>query len=98
MSSVLERGGESATFVLKLNPAPSWRQIKVFYALVGGTSLFVAVMFAAVGVWPILPFAGLEILLLGWALYHTARNAQFQEVVRVNREVIEIARGRSSAE
>jgi uncharacterized membrane protein len=98
MSSVLERGGESATFVLKLNPAPSWRQIKVFCALVGGTSLFVAVMFVAVGVWPILPFAGLEILLLGWALYHTARNAQFQEVVRVNREVIEIARGRSSAE
>lgn len=98
MSSEVERDGERAIFVLKPNPAPSWRQIKMFYALVGGTSLLVAGMFAAMGMWPVLPFAGLEVLLLGWALYHTARNAQLQEVVQVHRDVIEIARGRSSAE
>lgn len=98
MSSELERDGERATFVLKPNPVPDWRQIKMFYALVGGTSLLVAVSFAAMGMWPVLPFAGLEVLLLGWALYVTARNAQIQEVVQVNRDVIEIARGRSSAE
>lgn len=98
MSSELERDDEHATFVLKPNPVPDWRQVKVFYALVGGTSLLVGGSFAVMGLWPILPFAGVEVLLLGWALYQTARKAQIQEVVQVRRDVIEIARGRCSAE
>ena len=98
MSSELERDGDGATFVLKPNPGPSWRQIQLFFAVVGGTSLLVATAFALMGMWPVLPFAGLEVLLLGWALHHTARNAQLQEVVQVHSDVIEIARGHESAE
>ena len=98
MASELEREEGGATFVLKPNPAPSWWQIKVFFAIVGGTSLTVACAFAVMGMWPVLPFAGMEEMLLGWALYHTARKAELQEVVQVHQDVIEIARGRKEAE
>lgn len=40
------------------------------FTAIGATTLGVALMFAFHGIWMILPFAGLEIALLGWAFHH----------------------------
>ncbi len=38
------------------------------------TSLGIAALMATQGSWPVLPFAGLEMLVLGWALRVSLRN------------------------
>lgn len=38
------------------------------YVTLAAISLVIAVAFAAVGAWPVLPFAGLELAALGWAM------------------------------
>ena len=89
-----QRGPSNAnTFVIRPNAAPPWRQIRIFFILVASVSLTVAGGFALLGFWPILPFAGLELLLLAWALYTTARRAERREVVRVNEDTVEVERG-----
>jgi len=38
------------------------------YVTLAAISLVIAIAFAAVGAWPVLPFAGLELAALGWAM------------------------------
>jgi uncharacterized membrane protein len=42
------------------------------------------------GWWPVLPFAGLEMLLLGAVLWHSQRRSHWSEVITVTDERIEI--------
>jgi uncharacterized membrane protein len=54
----------------------------VFYVGLCGVSFGVAGLFATQGFWPILPFAGLEMLLLAWALRTSfARRRDFEAIV-----------------
>ena len=86
MSSELERDDEHATFVLKPNPVPDWRQVKVFYALVGGTSLLVGGSFAVMGMWPS----------SAWARVHLVRprhrNYPSRLLITAGKERVEIGR------
>jgi uncharacterized membrane protein len=50
------------------NCSLSPRSARLFFASVCLCSLTVALLFVARGFWPVLPFAGLELALLGWAL------------------------------
>ena len=54
--------------VIRLQPNNSSSAVSrlMFLVIVGGTTLLVAIGWAVVGVWLILPFAGLEILVLVW--------------------------------
>lgn len=55
----------------------------VFYLGIGAVSLSVAVGFAIAGYWPILPFAGLELLALGAALRWSLLQGQRRELISV---------------
>ena len=48
--------------------------------------------FAAMGLWPVLPFAGIEIGLLAWAVRASLRRGEEREVIVVSEESIEIER------
>lgn len=85
-------------FVLRPNPPPSWREIKIFFGAVALTSLAVSIAFASMGFWPVLPFAGMELAGLGIALYVTARRAQVREVVSVSSDRVAVERGREGPE
>ena len=61
--------------------------------IVAGSSLVIAVGLAMMGYWP-MPFAGMEILLLAWALTRPCQ-AQWRMVISVNTDVVEIERERS---
>jgi uncharacterized membrane protein len=65
---------------------------RVFIAIVGGTSFAVAAMFAAQGLWPVLPFAGLEIALLAWAVRASMREGSKRETIEIDEERITIRR------
>jgi uncharacterized membrane protein len=65
---------------------------RVFIAVVGGTCFSVAGVFAAQGYWPVLPFAGLEIGLLVWAVRASMREGSKRETIEIDEERITIRR------
>jgi uncharacterized membrane protein len=65
------------------------RGAAIFFAGLCGVSFVIAGAFAALGFWPILPFAGLEMLLLAWALHASLARRHCREAITVSdREVL----------
>lgn len=67
--------------VIGPNASLSARQALVFFAGMCGVCLTIAGAFAALGFWPVLPFAGLELLALGAALALVVRRNRYREVL-----------------
>jgi len=65
---------------------------RMFIAVVGGTCLAVAGVFVAQGFWPVLPFAGLEVGLLVWAVRASMRDGSKRETIEIEEERITIRR------
>jgi len=57
-----------------------------FFASICLVSFTIAGIMALHGLWPILPFAGLEMLLLGWALAMTLRRWHHSQIITVTEE------------
>lgn len=57
-------------------------------------SLAIAVGFAMQGFWPVLPFAGLELLALGVALYVCTMDGHRSDVVSVDTHTVTVEKGR----
>lgn len=83
--------------VLKRNCSISPRGLLLAFALLAALALGIAAAFAALGAWLILPFAGLELLLLGAAFWVTARHAADYERIERARDRL-IVRGVSEGE
>ena len=80
--------------VVRPNQSLSWRATAYFYlslVLVSGT---IAGGMALLGYWPVLSFAGLEMLFLGIVLYMVARQGQQREVISVTPDNILVEKGR----
>lgn len=81
-------GGTPAYVELRPNCSLTPAGAAVFFGSVAVVSLTVAAVFVLSGYWPVLPFAGLELALLGWALRVSMRRRnQWQEVVIGEAEV-----------
>jgi uncharacterized membrane protein len=76
--------------VLELAPHRSLtpKSARAFIALVAVPTFAVALMFTAQGFWPILPFAGLEIGLLAWAVRASMRSGQERETITVTQDSV----------
>lgn len=92
-----ERGGFS--LILKRNCSISPAGLLGVFAGLAGFVLAVGVAFAAAGAWLVLPFAGLEIALLGAAFVAVARHATDYEKIelRAGRLTVEVGEARRSA-
>lgn len=75
-------------FVLRPNRSMTWRQTQKFYALIAAVTLTVAGGFAVLGYWPVLPFAGLELLLLGVGFWLCAASGRTTEVISIGDTII----------
>lgn len=80
-------------FVLSPNASLSVRGAWAFMILVSLATLGTASWCAAHGFWPVLPFAGLELAALGWALAVSLRRNRYREVVSFERERVRIEFG-----
>lgn len=85
-------------FVLRPNYGPKWRQTVAAFVLLALISLSLALALALAGYWPVLPLAGLELGLLGWALYVSARRSTEREVIWVRQAEVEVQKGRRRPE
>jgi uncharacterized membrane protein len=82
--------------VIRPNRSLTVRQAVQIYAVITLCCLGIAVFYAMHGYWPILPFAGLEVLVLGVAFYLTLRRSGMREVVSVEGEVVKVEKGRET--
>lgn len=64
------------------------------YALIALCCMGIGIAFALHGFWPVLPFAGLEVVVLGAAFYLCLSRSQIREVVSVNADVVAVDKGR----
>lgn len=85
------------TFELRANCSLSARQAVAFFAGIAAASLTIAALFVAQGYWPVLPFAGLELAFLAWALRASWRNGQAREVLEFDGDDIVISRWHGDA-
>jgi uncharacterized membrane protein len=75
-------------FELRPNRSLTLRLAAVFYVSIVATSIVIAGGFAAAGYWPVLLFAGLELVALGAAQYWNLRQGQRREFIQIDDESV----------
>lgn len=80
--------------VIRPNRSQTWAQTKWFYASICAASLLVAGAMSMLGFWPVLPFAGAELLALGGCIYAVAKAGEVMEVVSVSGDQVAVEKGR----
>ena len=74
------------------NSSLSARGALIFVGSLAFVTFSTATFFAVMGLWPVLPFAGLEIGLLAWAVRASMRRGADREVIIISEDKIEIER------
>ncbi len=88
------RKGVGFRLILTPNCSMSWRQLLAFYLITCALAILIGLLFTLQGQWLILPFSGLEMLVLGSALLVTSRKVNRKEVITVNEDRVRIEKGR----
>ncbi len=87
------RSASRLRIVAQPNCSANWRSNKLVLILLSIPSLGIAIAFAFAGAWPILPFAGLELLALGSALYYVNWKLQYRHVITLSENSVRIDKG-----
>ena len=95
---VCDSAGSGCRWIIRPNQSLSWRGLLRVYAAVALCLLAISVAFALRGFWPVLPFAGLELLALGTAFYLCLSRSQWREIVSIDADVVTVEKGRRQAE
>lgn len=95
-----EFDGERQTgqIVLQPNHSWTWRANLYFLATLFVISFGIALMFLFQGFWMILPFAGLEMAGLTWAMYYCVRKTHRQEVLHFSMDEVIVESGVNKVE
>ncbi len=80
----------SRRFLIRPNCSLPWRETVQFYLGMVIISFSIAIAFAMKGMWLILPFAGLEMLALGIALYIVALRGMRWQMLNIHENCVDI--------
>ena len=94
-SEVIDEFTESdaRVIVVKPNKSSTWRANLYVLIAISIPSLGAAIGFTLLGAWPILPFAGAELIALSAALYYVNWNLEYRQVVTVSDNNVKIEKG-----
>ena len=98
MAVFQEQDSDSRRFVVRPNCALSWRATKLLIWFFAICIAGVAVYFASIGAWLVLPFAGLELAVLAAGFYLSALVGHTREVIEIKGPVLRVRRGRRQLE
>lgn len=79
--------------VLQPNRSASWTQSKLFIGILATPIAFIALGWSIVGVWIVLPFAGLEIGLLALLMFKVSHQTYQEQTIVIKKETISIETG-----
>lgn len=83
----------SKLMVLMPNSSMSWQANKKILLAMLVVNLTIGISFAAIGAWMILPFAGLEILVVGAGMYYVCWKLNFKETIELQAESLCLQKG-----
>ena len=86
--------GSIRRITIRPNRSMTWEQTKIVYFCIASYGLAIAGVFAVMGFWPVLPFAGGEIAALGIAFYVNALAGTSVQVVTVGGDVVKVEKER----
>ena len=89
----LEHTDTEYLLIAQPNRSASWRLNKIVIAVFALWLGIIAAAFAALGLWPIVPFAGLEVAALGTALYYVCWKLQQRHVLRLRDDGLTLEKG-----
>ena len=84
---------DARVIVVKPNKSSTWRANLYVLIAISIPSLGAAIGFTLLGAWPILPFAGAELIALSAALYYVNWNLEYRQVVTVSNSNVKIEKG-----
>lgn len=79
--------------IIRPNGSLSWRCCKGAFAVIAAFATGITLYFVSKGAWLVLPFMGLEMLVLGVALYLSARWSQHREQITVSGDEVVVRQG-----
>ena len=81
--------------IIELSPnrSATWQQTKLIIFVMIAIVMIIAVAWAFVGAWFVLPFAGLEVGLFAFLMYRVSRYTYSKQVVFVNKNDVVIEEG-----
>jgi uncharacterized membrane protein len=71
--------------IIRPNPAMPWKLIKKIYIAFALFVLVIAAILSMINVYLAIPFYGIEVVFLGYALYITALKSSYYEEVKINK-------------
>ena len=93
--------GHSPVFldvILRPSPPLSPRALVVVLAVVAAANFLFGMLFAMEGAWPVMPFMGLDVAFLAWALLKARRAARAHEHLVLTQDWLTITRVAQSGE
>ncbi len=84
---------EGASIVLEPNKSMSWEGNRRILFAMFIVNMVIGISFAMIGGWLILPFAGLEILLVGIGMYYVCWKLNFKQVIKIQAESFTLQKG-----
>ena len=87
------RQADQLMIIARPNQSATWRANLYTLLALSVPSLGAAIGFASLGAWPILPFAGLELMALGGALYYVNWKLQYRHVITLDDDSVRIDKG-----
>jgi uncharacterized membrane protein len=89
----LQQDADESLLIAQPNRSASWRVNKFIIALFAIWWLAIAGFFAYLGLWPIAPFAGIEVGSLALALYYVCWKLQQRHVLRFREQQLILQKG-----
>ena len=83
-------GGESHQILIKPNPSMPWKQLKMIYTIFVCFILIIAIILSTINLYLAIPFYGVEVFFLGYALYITSLRSTYYEEVKINQFDIDV--------
>jgi Integral membrane protein len=79
--------------VLSPNKSMTWETNKKILIAMFAVSMMIGISFASIGAWMVLPFAGLEITLVGIGMYYVCWKLNFKQTITVEAESFTLQKG-----
>jgi len=79
--------------ILSPNKSMTWETNKKILLVMFVVSMIIGISFASIGAWMVLPFAGLEILLVGSGMYYVCWKLNFKHIITIESQSLVLQKG-----
>lgn len=80
------QSGGTTVITLLPNRSATWEETRVFVWAICATSLLIGVAMTMIGAWMVLPFSGLEAVLVAWLFYRVCQSTYQRQVITCETE------------